>query len=520
MHCRTRAVFLLLAAVAVVGCTGSDSSGTRNMVPTGPSLFASPYPDIDAQIIALFPTGLETATGTRWVNVTNKLASGDHVTAEKMFWDLVDWMLKKSERLDDPTGPLTALGALNKLIGDMYAIVFPGQPRPGATGLNGDATIGLVLPNAAATIVTPTHHAGVAFEAGSVGQPTLIVIDQNPTVFGDHCAGPLSTTLCQYPLFYRFEEFPHVRLLKAARFGVCHVNTGPFAPPEGIHDRFRLAHDAPEIPTPTGTIVEGVEILKLVNVADFMTCTDVSYQIASSSKNPFIRGGLAAVNGLFAAAHWAFTPKLAYAIDQGGGGEGLEFSHFNVVDPIRPPSIDFETFPGGGSTSPSCDAPCDLSTQYANLGATFDFIPSLTGDPLGHASIYLNSWTGPSTHTATNAANTDGGGFFTGTLIMRFSNATSVSFLLRMNNTSGPVPINAFGTTFEGPPPVIPPSQITRTVTGAALPAGCSAVCFREELITVTNDGGISRIDLPGGVFQLLVDDIRIVSPPAPPGPG
>jgi len=57
MHCRTRAVFLLMAAVAVVGCTGTDSSGTRNMVPTGPSLFASPYPDIDAQIIALFPSG-------------------------------------------------------------------------------------------------------------------------------------------------------------------------------------------------------------------------------------------------------------------------------------------------------------------------------------------------------------------------------------------------------------------------------------------------------------------------------
>ena len=516
MHCRTRAAFLLLAAVAVVGCTDTDSSGTRNMVPTAPSRFASPYPDIDGEILALFPTGLETAAGTRWVNVTSKLTAGDHVTAEKMFWDLVDWMLKKSGRLLDPSGPVTSLQALNKLVGDMYAIVFPGLPRPSAT-LNGDATIGLVVPGSDAIIVTPTHRAGVAILAGSVSQPTLVTIDQNPTGFGTHCAGPLSTTLCQYPLFYRIEEFPHVRLLKPARFAVCHVNEGPFAPPEGIHDRFRLAHDAPEIPSPAGTIVEGIEILKLVDVSDFMVCTDVSYQVASASRNPFVRGSVAAVNGVLGALKWAFTPQRAYAIDRGGGGEAFDFSNFNVVDPIRPPSIDFETFPGGGSTSPSCDAPCDLSTQYANLGATFDFVPALTGDPLGHASIYLNSWTGPSTHTATNAANTDGGGFFTGTLIMRFSNATSVSFLLRMNNTSGPVPINGFGTSIEGPPPVIPPSQITRTVTGAALPAGCSTVCFREELITVTNDGGISRIELPGGAFQLLVDDIRIVSPPAPP---
>ena len=520
MHCRTRAAFLLLTAVAVVGCTDTDSSGTRNMVPTAPSLFASPYPDIDQQILALFPTGLETAAGTRWVNVTNKLAAGDQPGAEKMFWELVDWMIKKSGRLDDPVGPLTALGGLNKLIGDMYAVVFPGRPRPGTTGLNGDATLGLVLPGEATTIVTPTHHAGVAFVAGSVGEPTLIVIDQNPAGFGDRCSGQLSTTLCQYPLFYRFEQFPHVRLLKPARFGVCHVNTGPFAPPEGIHDRFRLAHDAPEVASPGGTIVEGIEILPLVSVADFMTCTDVSYQVGSASRNPLIRGELAALNGIRAAARWLFVPKLAYAIDQGGGGEGLEFSNFNVVDPIRPPTIDFETLPGGGSTSPSCDAPCDLSTQYANLGATFDFVPSLTNQALGHASMYLNSWTGPSTHTATNAANTDGGGFFTGTLIMRFSNATSVTFTLRENNTSSTVPVNAFGTTFEGPPPPIPGSQITRTVTDAALPKGCTTVCFREETITVTNPGGISRIDLPGGAYQLLVDDIRIVSPPAPPGPG
>jgi hypothetical protein len=517
MQRRSRGVLLLLAAFIVVGCTDTQSSGTRNLTPTAPSLFASPYPDIDQEIIALFPTGLETATGTRWVNVTNKLAAGDHVTAEKMFWELVNWMIQKSSRLDDPAGPLTALGGLNKLIGDMYAVVFPGQPRPGATGLNGDATLGLVLPNEATTIVTPTHHAGVAFEAGSVAQPTLIVIDQTPESFGQHCAGPLSTSLCQYPLFYRFEEFPHVRLLKGARVGVCHVNTGSFAPPEGIHDRFRLAHEAPEIPSPEGTIVDGIEILKLISVADFMVCTDVSYQIASTSGNPFIRGGLAAMNGVLSAARWVFTPKTAYAIDGGGGGFAFDFSHFNVVDPIPTPSIDFETFPGGASTSPSCDAPCDLSTQYANLGATFDFIPALTGDPLGHASMYLNSWTGPSTHTATNAANTDGGGFFTGTLIMRFSNATSVTFTLRENNTSATVPVNAFGTTFEGPPPPIPGSQITRTVTGAALPAGCTSVCFREERITVTNASGISRIDLPGGAFQLLVDDITIVSPPPPP---
>ena len=516
MHRRTRGVLALLAAAAVVGCTDSDSSGSRHLLPTAPSRFASPYPSIDNEILALFPTGLETAAGTRWVNVTNKLAAGDHATAEQMFWDLSDWMLKKSGRLLDPSGPLTSLQALNQLIGDMYAIVFPGQPRPSPT-LNGDATIGLIFPNAPATIVTPTHRAGIAVQAGSVAQPTLVVIDQNPQGFGTHCAGPLQTTLCQYPLFYRIEEFPHVTLLKPGRAGVCHVNTGPFAPLEGIHDRFRLAHDAPEVLSPNGIRVEGVEILKLVDVSDFMVCTDVSYTVGARTGNRFLDNGLAAVNGALTEIKDFFTPKSAYAIDRGGGGEFSDFSNFNVVDPVRPPSIDFETFPGGGSTSPSCDVPCDLSTQYANQGVTFDFIPTIGNEAIGHASIVLTTNTpdGTPTHVALNAANTgEGGGFLDGTIVMRVNSPTTVTFVLRVNDSAPAVPITAFGPApIEGPPPQIPESQITRTKT--ALYSSCAdCTQFRQETITITNATGISRIELAGGIYLLMVDDMTLVMPP------
>ena len=515
---RGLALTFLLAAVAVTGC--SDSSGTSTLLPTSPDRFASPYPDIDQEIVDLFPTGLETAAGVRWVNVTNKLSAGDHVTAESMFWELVDWMLKKSGRLTDPTGPLNQLQGLNKLIGDMYAVVFPGRPRPPAT-LNGDATVGLVLPGSDAIVVTPLHRAGVALLAGSVAQPTLVVIDQNPTTFGTHCAGPLRTTLCQYPLFYRFEEFPHARLLKPARFAVCHVNSGPFAPPEGIHDRFRLAHDAPGVEPPFGTVVEGIEILKLVDVHDFMICSDVSYQVASSSRNPLIRGTLAAVNGVLGAIQWAFTPERAYAIDQGGGGEGIDFSNFNVVDPVRPVGIDFETFPGGASTSPTCDTACDLSTQYANAGVTFDFQATAGAAPAGHASLLRNSFDPAGTFTHQVAHAKSDGVFLDGTLIMRYANATTVTFVLR---TPGPTPVavNAFGPLpIEGEPQPIPASQISRVVTDSFPPTCDNINCalFHQETITVSNASGISRIEIAGGAVHVFVDDMTIVSPPPAPIP-
>lgn len=511
---RTRAVLAFAVATALVACSDGNSTGVRSMTPTRPDPVTTVTPEIDEQIIALFPNGLETAAGVQWRNVTVKIDGGDRATGERMFWSLLDWMLRKSGRLDDPTGALTSQQALMKLTSDMYAYVFPWRERP-PTSLSGDATFGIVTPDSAVTIVTPTHHAGVAFVAGSVTEPMLVTIDENPEPFREKCAGPLGTTLCQYPLFYRFEPYPRNRLLQPARFGVCHVNAGPFAPPEKIHDRFRLAHDAPAIPTPGGTLVEQIEILPLVSVADFMRCEDVSYQIASTdaSINVFERGGLALARGLSAAARWAFVPRSAYAIDLGGGGESVEFSNFNVVDPVRPPDIDFEHFLDGTSTSPSCDEiGCDINDQYGPAGVLFDFT-RFDGEPLGYVTLNrsANNPAGDAAnHVATNARVIDGSGVWNGIIGMTFTkNPTSVTFLLTVNALSPAVPVNASGPTITGGER-IPASQVTRTGT-VVYPAGCTeCVQFRQETITVTSATGISRITLPGGAFQLLIDDLTI----------
>src|SRR6202040_1447931 len=100
------------------------------------------------------------------------------------------------------------------------------------------------------------------FEAGSVAENTVIVISQNLlTAYPKNCSGPLTTLLCQYPQFYNFDQFPHKKLLKGAKFAVCHVNN-PDSPrhPLADHDRFRLAHAKPDNSadyTPGSTIRDG-----------------------------------------------------------------------------------------------------------------------------------------------------------------------------------------------------------------------------------------------------------------------
>jgi len=476
MHC-PRAPFLLIAAV-IVGC--SDAGGPT---PTSPTDVDAPYAEIDAQIARLYPDAQQADVVGRWHAVTFSLSSGDQVAAEKMFWDLVESMLHEPGSVGEQSVATTRLQPLSRLVGDMYAVVFPSLSRP-PTLLDADAAIGLVLPRKAATIVTATHHAGVAFPAGSVALPTLVVIFRNPTSFDTHCGGPLTTTLCQYPFFYRFEEFPHFRLRNAARFGVCPAADGDLAPPEAIRERLRLAHDAPATPSPGATLVEGIEILPPVDVSDFLTCEDPAN--AASSASP--------------------------------GGASLEFSNFNLVDPLRPVGIDFETFPGGASTSPTCDAPCDLSSQYASAGVTFDFVPT-GGQAVGHASLLRNSFdpAGTLTHQVAHAFSVNAAGgfqFFDGTIVARFSNATTVSFLLRTVDGAPTVPINAFG-----PPPAaapIPATQITRT-NAITFSACATCTVFRQETITVTNSSGISRIEIAGGTVHVFLDDMTIVAPPTPP---
>jgi probable HAF family extracellular repeat protein len=342
--------FLLLYALA---CSDNPAA-SKIAVPRG-SFAITPQGSLDYNImtiLALLPKGLETAATTRWGNVKAKYALGltdpaQMAVAKQMLFELSAWVKMKGPDMDTPPAGESKTSAAARAVLYMAMYVYGGPLTPPPDYFNGaDAVVGLVTPGAAATVVTPSTHAGVQFEAGSVAQNTIVVISQNPNAYPLNCSGPLTTQLCQYPQFYKFDQFPHVKLLKGAKFAVCHVNFGDLRnPPEGIHDRFRLAHTLPTSETDytPGSIIrnsegESIEILPFITQT-FAHCEENAYVPPEVEQITAID----ALKGLARRMVAFVSPKTAYAIDQGGGGVSFFFSDFNVVDPVN---TDLGTLPG------------------------------------------------------------------------------------------------------------------------------------------------------------------------------
>ena len=342
---RTPLLVLACSTVLVVAAACSrDATGIKLHAPTNGSVVVTPQGTLDDNILlvlALLPKGLETAATTRWANIKSKYAAGlsdpsQMLVAKQMLFELSAWVKMKAPNMDPPPAGETRTAASARAVLYMSLYVFNGPefPPPIFT-TTADAVIGLVTPGAPATIVTPSTHAGVALEAGSVAENTIVVISQNPTAYLANCSGPLLTQLCQYPQFYTFDEFPHKTLLKGAKFSVCHVNFGDLRnPPAGIHNRFRLAHTKPASPadyTPGSTVRdqpgESIEILPLISET-FTNCDQNAYV-------PDVPQ-IGALKGMARRMLAFMSPKTAYAIDQGGGGLSRSFSDFNVVDPSIP----------------------------------------------------------------------------------------------------------------------------------------------------------------------------------------
>ena len=294
---------------------------------------------INALIPQLFPNGLVTASSVQWSNITEKLAEGDSANARSKLANLISFIQGKTGDIAAPEGE-TQEHAAARLILYMSQYVYGGSSAP-VPQMGTDAAVAVIDPGSETTLVTPNQYAGIKLPAGAVSVPTVLVIYEDANQVWAPCSGPLNTTLCQYPHFYHFDIFPHVRLNTAAKVGVCHVLSGPNAPlrdPE--HDgRLRVAHNAPADAadyTPDAQQVDGIEILPLTDISDFLICsqTETASSLNSHRSNSLADRGWRALDKLASAAKWLVVPKTAYAIDQGGGGMTLEFSTFEVVDPV------------------------------------------------------------------------------------------------------------------------------------------------------------------------------------------
>jgi len=207
------------------------------------------------------------------------------------------------------------------------------------------------------------------------------------------------------------------------------------------------------------------------------------------------------------------SPRPLYAssnrmmFDVGAGGSTDGFSRFTWALP-NVESIDFETFRDG---SPAC-ASCALTNQFEGFGAVFSFVPLLTTgecSTLGNAQLFLSSpvydpLEGPVNHSVTSAG-LAGGGFCSGTVKLELGSLpSSVTFQARGNNSIAVFPVNAFDA--SGSP--IPDGQITRSnVTTYGAVAGFTG---RQETVTISNEGGIARIEIVMNGFIVLMDNLVI----------
>ena len=309
----------------------------------------------------LYPEGTANAGLNRWTSVKKAYNAGKLNDAKGQLVNLSAWVQEMAPKMSQPPNGETrsAAGARLMLYMSLYVYSGPSTPVP-AFGGGTDNAFGLATPDAGVTVVTPSTDAGVGVPPGAVDEPTIIIITENTTPYPKNCSGPLTTRLCQYPRFYHFSQFPHEHLSVPAKFAVCHVNAGNVRAPLQDHEGFRLAHNKPANPadyTPGSTIVDDIEILPLITQT-FSLCENVEYAVAPPT-------GLDRALALATSAIARFlTPKSAYAIDQGGGGESLEFSDFNDVDPNGVP--DDSVF----SVAPSVATNGDLSVSYVvrNVG--------------------------------------------------------------------------------------------------------------------------------------------------------
>ena len=400
---------LLLTLIAASACSRDDApSAPRRITPGGPSrvVFATLHDEIVATIPNLFGTGLVTQTESRWDAVEAQVSLGNAAAAQKMLSALTSWVLDKTT--PDDRAEASRLIRLMAL----YVYNGPTTPVPPATGEGLQAAVGIVEPNTSLTLTTfhadgSVGDAGVQFEPGTVAQTTIVTVTEVIGAFTQNCSGPLDTRYCQQPKFFHIDLFPKELLLKKARAQLCHVSsTDPVRPPVGDHDALRLAHELPSSPafyTPGSTIVDGIEILPWVASINILTANracHASYAALDVSPSTYfarVLGPQSPVGRLASTIGGLLSPKPAYAVDLGGGGEFLFESVFGLVNPNNRPDLAVQGFattalfvtPGYSLTVPGfniANTGTATSPGYsAQLYLSTDNVITTSDQPLGAA---------------------------------------------------------------------------------------------------------------------------------------
>ena len=353
----------LIASVSLVlvSC-GEQGPSQRALAPRPHAdvVAGSSCPDssgIDAQVIALFSGGNQTAVLSRFANIAAILGATppgtDTATAVQHTIDLIGFVLQKYQAgtLNGGTSAATQAQVVALVNG---LLCYSGLAQVFTLGnLGNDGAFAILTGNTPdTTVTTGTQHAGVHVDSGSVSGTVLLTITRLPD-----SPGPLLTQLDQYPVFYEFDVSPKVPFTLPVLVGVCQSSS--VTPPNP--DRLRIAHNI--APDTMGSI----EILPFAP-ATFLDCSNV----ASASTNPLANYAMAG----WRAVESFFGPAALYAGTGGIGGTVKTFSPFGAVDTLlvmRHNSAPSQEFPVGDTVPqpPSVSVKTPAGHSYSGLPVAF-----------------------------------------------------------------------------------------------------------------------------------------------------
>jgi hypothetical protein len=254
----------------------------------------------------LFPSG---TTGTQATALATDLVTaantGDLATARSKAFALTELTLSEyaAGHLSDPASTLP--DRLDTYITDIFSKASLGAPPLSASSFGPEGIVAVVRP-AGGTFINSSLRAGIAIPDGALTEPTLLVADRLPDASAwAHGAGPLPTSLTQYPLYFEFTTTPEATLSADATLGTCQVTdpANPYYAPDDAYARLQLAHTDPANPG-------SIELLERVDPT-FLNCT-------GATANAIRTGGRIA----------ALTARAG-----GIGGRVRKFSPFGAVDP-------------------------------------------------------------------------------------------------------------------------------------------------------------------------------------------
>jgi hypothetical protein len=393
---RHRSTYALLV-IALVAMSCTDAPTTVPVRPyTGPGSQLTLADFIQQAIDDYLPRGFEEAVEARWSTVKLKKNSGDFAGAVKQLNTLSAWIDKKTPEITAPAG-VTKAQAAALIVINMARWVYEGADADPQAVPTGDVAVEVVPAGAPLALVVPSQHASVTWDAGSTQEERVIVMLEDPETYPAQCQGPLPTQLCQYPLFYRVESFPHTRLTNPGRLGVCLVTTGDRRPIEyaadepdevGHHgpvgERLRLAHNAPaneDDRTPGGTVVGAIELLPLAETQSNLTNCNAPTGLNMGPIEKALHLAMGFVGKVI-------SPKNAYAYDQGPEHDFSFFSNFNAVDPESQPDLVIT----GASAPPSGRGGTAIEVGYRVKNASRRIGGDATGTSgAGAAQLYLSA---------------------------------------------------------------------------------------------------------------------------------